>query len=387
MTSRTQKNISDWRDLKLGQIATLTSSKRVYLSDYVKMGIPFYRGKEISQLKRKETIDDLLYISSEAYSSFKDKYGAPKADDILITAVGTLGNIYRVEGDKPFYFKDGNLIWLRDIKENAAFLEYLLSCEKNKLINSAIGSSQKALTIVALNKIKFSLPPLPEQNRIVKVLETWDKAIEVLVKKIEHKKEIKKGLTQNLLTGKIRLSGFSDKWEEVTLGEICKIRTGKKDVNEGNPNGQYPFFTCAKENTYSDLFSFDAEAILIAGNGEVGNCQYYKGKFEAYQRTYVLTDFKHEVFYVFPYLRYFFQNSINSQKQMGAMPYIKLGMLKDFEIKIPKTKEEQVSIAKLLNTADSEITELEGKLALLKDQKTYLLNNLITGIIRTPENI
>ena len=76
------------------------------------------------------------------------------------------------------------------------------------------------------------------------------------------------------------------------LGDKCQIRTGKKDVNEGNPNGEYTFFTCAKEITYSDVYSFDTEAILISGNGAgVGYTHYYNGKFEAYQRTYVLNEF------------------------------------------------------------------------------------------------
>ena len=64
----------------------------------------------------------------------------------------------------------------------------------------------------------------------------------------------------------------------VKLSEVCSIKTGRKDVNEGSINGRYPFFTCAKEHTYSDLYSFDCEAILIAGNGAVGQTNYYKGK-------------------------------------------------------------------------------------------------------------
>ncbi|MBK9306481.1 MAG: restriction endonuclease subunit S [Nitrospira sp.] len=81
-------------------------------------------------------------------------------------------------------------------------------------------------------------------------------------------------------------------WQTRHLGELCRIRTGKKDVNQGNPDGEFPFFTCAAKHTFSDSFSFDTEALLIAGNGDVGNVSYYKGKFEAYQRTYVLSDFK-----------------------------------------------------------------------------------------------
>ncbi|MCP9911640.1 restriction endonuclease subunit S [Cyanobium sp. BA20m-p-22] len=80
-------------------------------------------------------------------------------------------------------------------------------------------------------------------------------------------------------------------WQTRNLGDLCRIRTGKKDVNEGNPEGEFPFFTCAAEHTFSDNYSFDTEALLIAGNGDVGKVSYYNGKFEAYQRTYVLSEF------------------------------------------------------------------------------------------------
>src|SRR5205814_771524 len=101
---------------------------------------------------------------------------------------------------------------------------------------------------------------------------------------IAKKREIKQAAMRQLLTGHQRLPGFSGEWEVKHLGEVGRITTGKKDVNEGNPSGQYPFFTCARANTFSDSYSFEGEAILIAGNGEVGNLSYYNGKFEAYQR-------------------------------------------------------------------------------------------------------
>jgi type I restriction enzyme M protein len=126
------------------------------------------------------------------------------------------------------------------------------------------------------------------------------------------------------------------------LGELCKIRTGKKDVNSGNENGKYPFFTCAKQHTYSDEYSFDAEAILIAGNGDVGSVQYYSGKFEAYQRTYVLTDWVGvEGRYLYFLLAGRLKETVSKQKLGNTMPYIKLGMLTDFEIPLTPVEEQQ----------------------------------------------
>lgn len=138
-------------------------------------------------------------------------------------------------------------------------------------------------------------------------------------------------------------------WQVKKLGEICDIKTGKKDVNQGNPHGKYPFFTCAKEHTFSDGYSFDTEALLVAGNGDVGSVSYYKGKFEAYQRTYVLSNFSGilpRLLYL--YLDGFLKEAVSKQKLGNTMPYIKLGMLTEFEIPVPPLAE-QKKIAKKLD--------------------------------------
>lgn len=126
------------------------------------------------------------------------------------------------------------------------------------------------------------------------------------------------------------------KWPMVELGELIDIKTGKKDVNEGNPNGLYPFFTCAREHTFSDVYSFDDEALLIAGNGDVGSVKYYRGKFEAYQRTYVLTNFdRTDPKYLFYNLRDKLKETVSTQKLGNTMPYIKMGMISTFKIPLP----------------------------------------------------
>ena len=112
----------EWSINKLDEISSLTSSKRIYSSDYVETGIPFYRGAEITQLKNNEEIKEKLFISTEKYNELKNKFGAPKKDDILVTGVGTLGNVYKIRDNAEFYFKDGNLIWIKDITINPDFL-------------------------------------------------------------------------------------------------------------------------------------------------------------------------------------------------------------------------------------------------------------------------
>lgn len=136
--------------------------------------------------------------------------------------------------------------------------------------------------------------------------------------------------------------------EMIPLGSLCQIKTGKKDVNEGNPSGAYPFFTCAREHTYSDAYSFDGDAILIAGNGDVGNVQIYSGQFEAYQRTYVLMDFDRVMpQYLFHILDGKLKLALFDQKLGNTMPYIKKGMLADFIVPVPPLDQQQRIVAVL----------------------------------------
>jgi type I restriction enzyme S subunit len=144
------------------------------------------------------------------------------------------------------------------------------------------------------------------------------------------------------------------------LGEICRIRTGKKDVNQGNPDGVYPFFTCAAKPTFSDTYSFDTEALLIAGNGDVGRVSYYKGKFEVYQRTYVLTDFIQVLpRFLFYILDGTLKETVSGQKLGNTMPYIKIGMLSGFQIPIPSLPE-QHRIIKILDEASEGIASAKA---------------------------
>ncbi|MFN3014836.1 restriction endonuclease subunit S [Vibrio coralliilyticus] len=188
----------DWEEKKLGSLADLTSSKRVYLSDYSEDGVPFFRGKEISEIRKGIIPDDVLYITRKAFEEFKSKYGAPVEGDILVTAVGTLANIVRVTGEFEFYFKDGNLIWLRKPRCDSKFLSILMEANKHELLKTAIGSSQKALTIVELKKIVFKMPSLEEQQKITMFLSSLEEKVRLANSELEKAKEWKKGLLQQM---------------------------------------------------------------------------------------------------------------------------------------------------------------------------------------------
>ena len=177
------KSYSNWKEYSFKDFCDITSSKRIFYREYVKSGIPFYRSKEIIAKSNGKELNDCLYISKDRFEEIKNKYGIPINGDILITAVGTYGIPYLINEDGDFYFKDGNLIWLKNIKDvaDSNFLFYWFKSEeaKNKVEGIIIGSVQKALTIDAMKNIKINLPPLAEQKRIASIVSALDDKIEL----------------------------------------------------------------------------------------------------------------------------------------------------------------------------------------------------------------
>jgi len=197
-----------WEVKTIKNFAKVTSSKRIKQSEYVDKGVPFYRSKEIILKAKNENLEDVVHIPTNRFKELKQKYGAPKEGDILITAVGTIGVVYLVK-DETFYFKDGNMLWLKDIDAsiNRKYLSYFLSSKTfKKIINLTVGgSSQKALTIEKFGELFVLLPEISEQQKIASILSTVDEKLENLHNKKGRYEQLKKGLMQKLLTGKIRV--------------------------------------------------------------------------------------------------------------------------------------------------------------------------------------
>ena len=142
-----------------------------------------------------------------------------------------------------------------------------------------------------------------------------------------------------------------------------------------SPNGKYPFFTCSKDTLLIDTYTFDCEAILIAGNGDIGHAKYYSGKFDAYQRTYVLWGFRDDAHFVQNAIDKYLPFKVKLETQGGAMPYIKLSTLQ--ELSLPMTSiQEQHRVANFLSLIDSRIVAQRRLVKLLKKHKRGVIEQI-----------
>ena len=215
----------DWDVKSLGSLFEITSSKRVFQSEWKKSGIPFYRARELAILSEKGVVVNDLYIDIKQYQLYKKQFGVPVVGDMLVTGVGTLGKVYVIQSNREFYFKDGNIIWFK-IKEaiNSEFLKQLFSTVLvTKQIDDASGKTTVGTyTINGAKHTSIPFPPKPEQNAIATALSDADALISATEKLIAKKKAIKQGAMQELLKPK-------EGWEEKSLGNLGFIKSSSVD--------------------------------------------------------------------------------------------------------------------------------------------------------------
>ncbi len=367
-----------WQKVRLGDIAEIIGggTPSTQVASFWNGSINWFTPTEIG-------ITKYVYKSQRTITPLGLKKSSAKLlpiGTILLTSRASIGDCAILKEVATTNQGFQSLIPLEKI--NNEFLYYLMLTLKNKLLKLASGSTFLEVSPNKIKNLLIPLPPLNEQIAIANILSDLDHYLYTLDALILKKESVKKALSFELLSQRKRLKGFNQAWQRVRLGDICEITTGSLDANEMVHYGKYRFYTCAKEYYFIDKYAFDTEAILISGNGAyVGYVHYYKGKFNAYQRTYVLDNFSEHTMFVKYFLTMFLQSHIQTNKNEGNTPYIVMATLKDFEILLPPL-DEQIAIANILSALDHEIASLKNKKRQFENIKKALNHDLMSAKIR-----
>lgn len=386
-TNQLKTNIPNgWKFHKLNDLLTFVVDNRGKTPPIQSSGIPMAEVNAIGDKNIKYS-EITKFVSEETYKTWFRKH--LEKNDILFSTVGRTASCSLYTGNTKTVIAQ-NLIGLRFGKDNPEFMFYLLTQDKNnqQFKNIEMSAAQPSVKVSQMIHLEFLVPPLSEQNRIVSVLETWDKSIANLAQKIETKKQVKEYLMWDLLTGKKRLTGFKDKWQTVEIGELLDYEQPTKYiVSSTDYSDEYktPVLTANKgfilgytnetQGIYKDT------PVIIFDDFTMDNKFVdfdFKVKSSAMK---MLTPKNKDVNLKFVFERIQLLNIVIGEHRrhyLSEYQYI--------TIDIPDIKE-QNAITNILVIADKEIAELEKKLSIIKQQKRYLLNNLVTGTIRTPETL
>jgi len=404
--------LKNWQDITLGDISSLItkgSSPRWQGFDYQTEGMFFVTSENVRNGYLDTKSEKFLPLEFHQ----KLKKSQLKNNDLLINIVGaSIGRscMYQMEYEEANINQAVCLVRLNNDVSHYFVLQYLQNPKTvERLLDSRAGSGRPNLSLYDIRTFTIFLPPLLEQHRIVQVLETWDKAIKKLERKIELKKNAKKGLMQQLLTGKKRLPGFSGEWEMNALGSFIEFQSGygfPLSV-QGKENEKYPFLKVSDMNlagngiyirSWNNTVSDEDLAALKAKSFPVNSIIFPKiGAAIATNKKRILSVpslvdnnvmvaiAKENLDYQF-FFQWLLTFDLSEWANSGGVPSMRKSTIENYIVNFPKL-EEQIAIAKILTSSEQEIERQQSKLQKLKAQKTYLLNHLITGRIRTPESM
>ena len=387
----------EWKEVTLGDLCEISSSKRIFAKEYQSDGVPFYRGKEIIAKQRGNAISNELFISRNRYEEIKVRYGVPQQRELLLTSVGTLGVPYVIK-EEEFYFKDGNLTWFRHF--NGLDVEYLYywflsPYGKNEINTKAIGSTQKALTIDSLSKFDIKIPAnLDDQRRIASILSSLDRKIELNNKINADLEEMAQAIFKNWFVdfepfkdGKFvdsELGMIPEGWKVGTLGELCNFKRGKNLLTKNAIDEGVPVVAGGLEpSCYHNVANTGAPVITVSGSGaNAGFMRMYHVPVWASDCSFI--DISCENFY-FVYCFLKVNSKLLKHAQTGAVqPHVKPSDIHDFELVIPD-KESIYEFQDKVKPFFDKIALIQkenSRLSLLRDT---LLPRLMSGELEVPE--
>ncbi|MFK2047336.1 restriction endonuclease subunit S [Bacteroides fragilis] len=362
----------EWKKCTIGELAIKVGSgvtPRGGESVYKMDGHPFVRSQNVGL--GHLILDDIAFIDEETH--LRQKSTELKLEDVLLNITGASIGRSALVNEQVVGGNVNQHVCIIRTKESLipSFLcNFLLSNYGQRQIDSfQAGGNRQGLNFEQIKSIKIAIPSTKEQTKVAKLLQLIEERIATQNKIIEKYESLIKGIAQHCIKA---TSGIT----YVKLGDICQITTGKLDANAQVDNGIYPFFTCAEQPFKIDNFAFDTEALLISGNGaNLGYINYYKGKFNAYQRTYVLDLFSENIQYIKWALKVLLPKRIAIEKSSSNTPYIVLSTLTDLRLPIPN-KSNQCHIAKLMQSLERKLSSQIALNGSYNKLKQYLLRQM-----------
>jgi len=368
----------EWKVFNLEELGEFSKGKGIAKKDILENdseGYPSIRYAEIYTSYNYYTHSLKTKVNGESVKNSNPiTYG-----DILFAGSGEtledIGKSIAYLGNEVAY-AGGDIIILKQNSQHSQYLGYLLNNDivRNQLFKLGQGHSVVHIYSSGLKKVKIVLPPFTEQQKIAQILSTWDKAIALQEQLITQKQALKKGLMQDLLTGKKRFPGFEEEWEEVKLGDIFTIKNGKDYKHLGN--GEIPVYGTGGIMTYVDSFLYNGESVGIGRKGTIDKPFYLKGKFWTVDTLFYCVSFKSCI----PKYLYYLFNTINwkTYNEASGVPSLSQSTIKSIKIRIPKISEQQ-KIASVLSNFDIEIEKLITHKKSLIQQKQGLMQQLLCG--------
>ena len=371
----------DWCYYRFGNVAkVLRGGSPRPIQKYITRDI-----NGVNWIKIGDTNINDMYINktSEKITKSGAKYSRyVNIGDIILSNSMSFGRPYILNINGCIH--DGWLV-IQDYSEtyDTTFLYYALSSNivKQQYIRLASGSGVKNLNKKTVSNTYIITPPKEEQVKIVNVLKNIDKLIynlEILIKKKEY---IKKGLMQELLTYKTVIKNYDNIFITTSLGQLSLINTGDKNNEDKVVNGRYPFFVRSNQIMKINTYSYDGEAILVAGDGNIGEVyHYYVGKFDYHQRVYKISNFKNCYGkFIFYFMQLFFKATAIKNTAKATVNSLRMDTFKNFVLTMPKSINEQKAIANIISNIDNEIMSLNDKLYKYRQIKQGIMEELLTG--------
>jgi type I restriction enzyme S subunit len=381
--------MSEWKQYKLAEIATLSNGinfdKSAYASGVKLIGVADFKDRIYPDYSSLQEVDSKVVRSGDYLE---------KGDIVFVRSNGNkelVGRCMMIDSDIPVTYS-GFCINLRlnDKKKfNSVYFNYLFRTRqfRKSMTGTAVGANIQNLSQSRLGSCEVNVPDVETQKDIATILSRYDSLIENYRKQIKLLEEAAQRLYKEWFvdlhfpgheTTKI-VDGVPEGWEKKKVGEVTPIKTGKKDANFGTENGEYPFFTCAQEPIKAPSYSYDTSAVILAGNGDF-NVRLYRGKFEAYQRTYVLETNHKEMLYLLYFCISENMNKLATGASGSTIKFLTKGMIESLDIYVP-SKIFIGSFNKIIEPIQGQKEHLRSQIRLLTEARDRLLPKLMSGEI------